>query len=174
MAIQLQIIRASEFIRMDAHKHLDLRASKEALRGLAETCRKRDIDRAMIDLRTLPVLARPHFTAAELTALVSTFREAGFTREQRLAVLYQHDPHGGIRSFAFISRMRGLQVEAFNEFESALYWLAETPVKISVRASSGVAIPVASRASDGKKLPASYSMRSHHGRMTPPARRADR
>jgi hypothetical protein len=174
MAIQLQIIRASEFIRMDAHKHLDLRASKEALRALAETCRKRAIDRVMIDLRTLPVLARPHFTTAELTALVSTFREAGFTREQRLAVLYQHDPHGGIRSFAFISRMRGLQVEAFNEFESALYWLAETPAKISVRVSTGVAIPIGTRASDGKKRPASLPVQNHHRRTVPSARRSHR
>jgi len=174
MAIQLQIIRASEFIRMDAHKHLDLRVSKDALRALAETCRKRAIDRVMLDLRKVPVLARPHFTTAELAALVSTFREAGFTREQRLAVLYQHDPHGGIRSFAFFSRMRGLQVEAFNEFESALYYLAETPPKSSLRASSGVAVPVGTRASDVTKLPASLPAHGHRVRTTSPVRRAHR
>ena len=65
----------------------------------------------------------------ELAALVGTFREAGFTRQHRLAVLYQRDPHGGARMFAFIGVMRGWQVRAFSEFEPAFVWLSETKEK---------------------------------------------
>jgi hypothetical protein len=125
MPLELQIIRASEFIRLDAHESLDFEASKEALAALARACRKRGLDRALLDLRALPVPPRPVFTTPELAALVDTFREAGFGRHQRLAVLYRSDPHGGARIFAFISRLHGWQVGAFGEFEEALLWLSE-------------------------------------------------
>jgi len=171
MSIELQIIRASEFVRLDAHKHLDLTASQEALRGLAHACHKRAIDRALVDLRTLPVLARPHFTTTELAALVGTFREAGFTRQQRLAILYRDDVHGGIRNFAFISRMRGLQVHAFSEFESALQWLSEESAKPAGRPAPEVPIPITNRAGEVRKLPASLPAEIPGGRAIRPTRR---
>lgn len=125
MPTELQIIRASEFIRLDPRGHLDFQTSKEALRALAVACRLRAIHRAMLDLRTLPVPAKRLFAPSELAALVDTFREVGFARDQRLAVLYRSDPHGGARLFAFISIMRGWQVRAFAEFEEAFLWLSE-------------------------------------------------
>lgn len=155
MPIELQVIQASEFIRLDADEHLDFEASKQALQLLAHACHKRGLDRALVDLRSLPVLARPHFTPTELAALVGTFREAGFTRQQRLAILYRHDVHGGIRNFAFISRLRGLQVRAFSEFEAAMQWLSEETAGQVTRHSQGVPIPITTRSSQPKKLPAS-------------------
>ena len=127
MSIELHVIHASDFIHLGADEYLDVQASKDALRTLAQACCERGINCAVLDLRQLPVEAKPHFTTSELAALVVVFRDAGFTRQQRLAVLYSHDIHGGIRSFAFISRMRGLQVQAFLDFESAFLWLAEIP-----------------------------------------------
>src|SRR5262245_3274240 len=124
MPLELQIIRASEFVRLGARGHLNFTGSKAALAELAQACRKRGVDRALLDLRELPVAPKPLFTPAQLAALVSTFREAGFARQQRLAVLYRSDPHHGARLFAFISRMRGWQVRAFGEFEEALFWLS--------------------------------------------------
>jgi hypothetical protein len=125
MPITLDIIRASEFIRLDATEHLDFEASKHVLEGLAFACRKRGIERAMLDLRTVPVPAKPLFTTAEMGTLIGAFRDAGFTRRHQLAILYQQDAHGGIRTFAFLSKLRGLQVRAFNDFEKALQWLSE-------------------------------------------------
>src|SRR5215510_4106595 len=110
MPMELQIIRASEFVRLGAREHLDFEASKRALALLAQACRKRGIDRAMLDLRELAIPAKPLFTPSQLAALVGTFREAGFSRAQKLAVLYRSDPHRGARLFAFISIMRGWQV----------------------------------------------------------------
>ena len=102
---------------------MDFESSKEALRKLAYVCRKRGIFRAVLDLRDLAIPATPMFTTSELAALVDTFREAGFTSYQRLAVLYRTDPHHGARMFAFISTLKGWHVRSFEDFERALMWL---------------------------------------------------
>jgi hypothetical protein len=161
MPVELDIIRASEFVRLDPHEHLDFEASKQALQALAVACRKRGLDRALLDLRALPVLPKPRFTQTELAALVRTFQEAGFTREQRLAVLYQSDIHGGIQNFAFFSRMRGLRVRAFKEFEEALQWLSRKPEDEDESQRGEVPIPITQTLH--QKLPVSLSTgrRSH-------------
>ncbi|MGC3961629.1 MAG: hypothetical protein QM813_28005 [Verrucomicrobiota bacterium] len=141
MPLELQIISASEFIRLDARELLDFEASKQALRALALACRTRGLNCALLDLRHLPVPLRPLFTAVELATLVGTFREAGFSRQQRLAILYHHDVHGGIRNFAFISRIRGLQVQAFSDYETAMQWLSNAPA--SAKNACNGATPVA-------------------------------
>jgi hypothetical protein len=133
MPVELHVIRANEFICLDPDEHLDFEASKKALQTLAQACRKRGIDRAMVDLRDIPVPDKPKFTTKELAALVNTFHEAGFTRKQRLAVLYEWDVYGGVRNFTFFSRLRGLQVQAFHEFETAMLWLwkeSENPAEM--------------------------------------------
>jgi hypothetical protein len=53
MPQDLQIIRASEFVRFGAHGHFNLAVSKAALAVVAVACRKRGIDQAMMDLRAL-------------------------------------------------------------------------------------------------------------------------
>ena len=140
MPLELHIIRASDFVRVSPQGHLNFEQSKEALATLAHACRKRAIGRAVLDLRALPPPPKPLFTPTELAALVLTFREAGFSRHQRLAVLYRSDPHGGARLFAFISSMRGLKVRAFGDFEEALYWLSEQ--KDGTRGRAGEAVPI--------------------------------
>ena len=145
MPVELQIIRASDFIRLGADELLDFEESKKTLQLLAQACRKRGLDRALLDVRAIPVPAKPRFTSVELAALVGTFREAGFSRQQRLAILYQQDPHRGARKFAFISRMRGLQVQAFNDFETAVNWLWEEPHSPVEHRERGTPIPVTIR-----------------------------
>ena len=44
MPLELHIIRASEFIRISAHGHFDLAASKAALAELVRGCRKQRMD----------------------------------------------------------------------------------------------------------------------------------
>jgi hypothetical protein len=144
MPIELQVIRASEFVCLDADELIDFDASKKALTGLARACHKRGLERAMLDLRDLPIPAKPHFTTTELAALIGTFRDEGFSREQRLAVLYRYDIHGGVRYFAFFGKMRGLQVQAFREFEEALVWLSEGLEHPGDR-QSGIPVPIAKR-----------------------------
>src|SRR5262245_25586759 len=145
MPVQLHIIRASEFVELDANELLDFKASRMALQAIAHACRKRGLDCALLDLRTVPIPAKPMFTPTELAALVGTFREAGFSRENRLAVLYRHDVHGGVRNFAFISRMRGLQVQAFSDFEKAIHWLSEHQGCKTEQRQGEIPIPIATR-----------------------------
>jgi hypothetical protein len=141
MSVTLEIIRASEFIRVDATEHLNFEASRNLLQGLALACRKRGIDRAMLDLRGLPAPTKPAFTPTQLAALIGAFREAGFSRKQRLAVLFLEDVYGGIRTFTFLSKMRGLEVEAFDDFERALNWLSRGHAE----EHRGVPVPIMKR-----------------------------
>ena len=124
MPLELQIIRAREFIRLGASGQFDLDASRKALASLARACRKRGIDQALLDLRAFQLGPTPKFSPSDLASLVGTFREIGFTHEQRLAVLYTADPHRRARLFAFIGTLRGWNVAAFDSFEKALLWLA--------------------------------------------------
>jgi hypothetical protein len=151
MPIELQLIRASEFVALDANETLDFQASKQALQALAHACRKRGLDCALLDLRALPVPEKPLFTPTQLAALIATFREAGFGRQQRLAVLYRSDPHGGARMFAFIARIQGWQVRAFEEFEEAFHWLSGATPARSTRLEAGVPIPITKRSAQPKK-----------------------
>ena len=124
MPMELQIIRASEFVRLGPHGKFDLKASKAALAELAGACRKRGIHQALMDLRALHPGPKPVFSPNDLAVLVNTFREMGFTHRQRLAVLYRSDPHHRARLFAFIAKLRGWSVQAFDDFEKALAWLS--------------------------------------------------
>jgi len=99
--------------------------SKKLLAELAGACRKRGINRAMVDLRALHAGPTPVFSTSDLASLVNTFREMGFTRDQKLAVLYGTDPHHRAKMFAFISTLRGWHVAAFGSFEEAMVWLSE-------------------------------------------------
>ena len=125
MPLELHIIRAQEFIQMGAHGHFDLAASKAALANLIRACRKRNIDQALLDLRDLRFGPKPVYSPAELAELVGTFHEIGFTRRQRLAILYKLDPYHRTRMFAFLSTMHGWHVKAFQDFEEAFLWLSE-------------------------------------------------
>jgi hypothetical protein len=124
MPLDLQIIRASEFIRLGPQGHFDVAASRKVLAELAGACRKRGVERALLDLRSMRPGPTPIFTPDDLACIVNTFREMGFTRQQRLAVLYAEDPHHRARDFAFIGRLRGWHVCAFDDFEAALAWLS--------------------------------------------------
>lgn len=126
MPLELQIIRPNDFVRLGAKGHFDLAASKQVLKELAGACRKRGIDRAMLDLRSLHPGPKPVFTPNDLAKLVNSFREMGFTHQQKLAVLYGVDPHHRARIFAFLSNLRGWHVAAFGSFEEALLWLSES------------------------------------------------
>jgi hypothetical protein len=151
MPVEMQIIRASEFVRLDPDENLDFAATRKALEILALASRKRGLDRAVMDLRKWPVMAKPRFTTKELAALVSAFREAGLPRKHRLAILYQHDVYGGVRTFAFFSRMRGLDVQTFTDFESALQWLSEGHESRDEREHGEVPISIAKPQPEAKK-----------------------
>ena len=125
MPVELQIIKASDFIRLGPEGEFDLAVSKKLLAELVAACHKRGINRAMMDLRALHPGPKPVFSPTDLATLVNTFREIGFTRDQKLAVLYGADPHDRAKMFAFIGKLRGWHVAAFGNFEEAMVWLSD-------------------------------------------------
>ena len=147
MPLELQIIRAHEFIRLGAQGHFDLASSKIALAELAHACRERGIDQAMMDLRALRPGPKPVFTPADVAALVSTFQEVGFTQKSRLAVLYHSDPHKRARLFAFLGTMHGWSVRAFGDFADALAWLSSEEELHSRPATTAAERPIPERRS---------------------------
>jgi hypothetical protein len=124
MSLRVEIIRAAEFVRVGAEGKFDLAASKAALSTVAAACRKRGVEDAVLDLRSLQPGPKPVFTTSDLVDLVNTFPEAGFTKRLRLAILYRSDPHKRARLFAFLSMLHGWKVSAFGDFENALLWLS--------------------------------------------------
>lgn len=159
MPVELQIIRAAEFVRLGGHGKFDLAASCGILANLAQACKRRGIHRALLDARNATVELNP----TELESLVNVFREIGFTRNQRLAILHSEDAHHRARLFAFISRTRGWSVRAFGDFEEALRWLFSHYEKRRRKISTSAKRLQVSH-SDGEVRP--VSIKSHTGRKT--------
>jgi len=170
MPVELQIIRASEFVCLDANEQLDFASSKQALQTLAHACRKRGLDRALLDLRAHPIPDKPLFTPTQLAALVGTFQAAGFGRQHRLAILYKTDPHGGVRTFAFIGRIQHLQVRAFDDFEAAFHWLSEQPS--SGARENEIPVPIKQRPRTAQKISVRASATAPARATARPARSA--
>ena len=142
MPLDLQIIRAREFVRIGAEGQFDLAISKLALAELARACHKRGIQRAMMDLSELHPGPKPVFSPADLADLLSTFLEIGFTKELCLAVVYSSDPHGRARMFSMISTMHGWQVRCFENFEQAMIWLSREKPEEDEQADAHQSAPV--------------------------------
>jgi hypothetical protein len=159
MPLDLEIIRATEFIRMGARGKFDLAASKAALAALAEACRKRGIDRTVVDLRATEPGPNPTLTPGDLVELVRAFPDVGFDRRRlRLAILYRSDPHKRARLFAFLSTLHGWSVQAFGDFEAAVLWL-----------SGGEQPAAASRPVGKKAIPVHFPESAPAARRTRPA-----
>jgi hypothetical protein len=141
MTMELHVIRFREFVRVDAHGQLDMAASHEVLLQVARICRKRGIDRALLDGRDLQTELRPY----EMAALVRDLAEMGFTPNQRLALLHRGDAHHRARLFALIGKLRGWNIRAFGEFEEAIDWLSVPPEAGPEWEASGEQIPLRTR-----------------------------
>lgn len=122
MPMNLQIIRANEFIRFGPQGKLNLASSRQALAELAQACRRRRISRALIDARE----ARSDLTPNDIASLVRAFDAIGFTRDQRLAILHVASQTYRARVFTLFANLRGWKVRSFGDFEQALEWLALT------------------------------------------------
>jgi hypothetical protein len=159
MSLQIEVIRAAEFIRVGAEGQFDLPASKEALMLVTAACHKRGVDNAILDLRSVQPGAKPVFTTADLLELVNTFPAAGFTTNLRLAILYRSDPHRRARLFGFLGTLHGWQVQAFNDFEHAMAWFSKeqdaAPQAAPVATAKAIPVRVRSASAEcGPRRPA--------------------
>jgi hypothetical protein len=120
MPLELQVIRACEFVRLGVHGEFDFESTRAALITLADACRKRGVERALIDVRG----ASSNLTPNDLAALVNAFGEAAVSRRLRLAILHTGDQAYRAKLFVFFSAMRGRKVRAIENFEEGLDWLS--------------------------------------------------
>jgi len=158
MSVQLEIIRAAEFIRFGGKGEFDLVASCAALHGLAEACKRRGINRALLDGRN----ARAELSPNELAALVNAFCDIGFTRDLRLAILHSAERYQRARLFAFISRIRGWNVRAFGDFEQAMYWLSSDQLRPAPKPASAHRKQMAISHSADEMKPIAIKRSAHH------------
>jgi hypothetical protein len=121
MPVELQIIRACDFVRMGTHGEFDFEKTREALADLASACRRRGVHRALIDVRKSHSSLSPN----DIAALVTVFSENAVTRYLRLAIVYAGRQSYRTKLFVFFSSMRARKVRAFEEFEEALVWLSK-------------------------------------------------
>jgi len=136
--MELHIIRFREFVRLDAHGQLDMAESHTVLSRLAELCRRRGIEQALLDGRDIQTALTPD----EIAALVRDLAEMGFTRNQRLALLHKGDPNRRAALFALIAKLRGWKIRAFGNFEEAVDWLSTGPDSRPKPHSCGEEVPL--------------------------------
>ena len=130
MPFNLQIIRPSDFIRLNGKGEYDQEETRTALRNIATTCILSGIDRAMIDVRD----ARSDMQMEDLRELAMKFKEMGFRKHHRLAILHRSTsgerveffamrPGERAEFFAMCASQSGWNVQAFDDFERAMEWL---------------------------------------------------
>lgn len=120
MPYDLHVIRAGDFVRLQAGGRVDFEGSKRVLAGMAEAMIRRGLGRAVLDVRGVEGM----LTISELYALASAFPEAGFRREHRLAVVHRATRIDRADFFATCATNRGWNVASFDMFEDAITWLS--------------------------------------------------
>jgi len=146
MPVDLQIIRACEFVRVDANGRFDLPATKEVLIALAHACNKRSVDHALVDVRG----ATSNLTPDDLAVLAETFSKTAVSKHLRLAILHSGNQHYRAKLFAFIGGMRGQKTRAFMSFERALEWLSESePAANEIHFDASEEVPIRTVKSPG-------------------------
>ena len=97
---------------------------------------RRGLDRAILDCRQVEGM----LSTTDLYRLATTFHEAGFQPDLRLAVLHRTNRIDRADFFAMCATNRGWNVRAFDTFEDAFEWLTSA-VPVDTRPAGGEAGP---------------------------------
>jgi sulfatase modifying factor 1 len=100
MSLELQIIRLQEFIGLGAKGKVDLNASKAALAVLPAACRKRGIDRDLLDLREAHIGPKPLFSQQVVILFFITVMAQQITEAQPVAADAAPSPRTTSSAFA--------------------------------------------------------------------------
>jgi hypothetical protein len=133
MPYSLEIIHTGDFIHMNDKGGLDVETSKQALSKLARTCVQSGITNALLDVRD----AKIDLDFQDLYEVAEAFKEMGFRKSHRLAVLYRDKasprveffsikPGAGAEFFARCASEQGWNVRAFGDYEQAIEWFSMT------------------------------------------------
>ena len=131
MPYNLQVIRVSDFIRLNTKGEYDQEQTRRALSDIAAACVRSGIDSALIDIRD----ARSDMRMDDLYQLALAFKTMGFRKTHRLAILYRSfsgervdffamRPGERAEFFAMCASEGGWNVRAFEDYEHAMEWLS--------------------------------------------------
>jgi hypothetical protein len=132
MPLNMQVIQTSDFIRQNSEGEYDQQQSLEVLKGVAQVCVERGINCALLDVRD----ARSDMKMDDVYQLAQAFKEVGFQKKQRLAMLYRASgperveffgvqPGERAKLFAMCASDDGWNVRAFDDYGKAIEWFAE-------------------------------------------------
>lgn len=96
MPFNLQIIRTSDFIRLNAKGEYDSAASRAVLSKLAKAIVDKGLDSALINVRD----AHSDMQLHDVYELAMAFKEMGFQKKHRLAILYRSTAGEHLEFFA--------------------------------------------------------------------------
>lgn len=121
MPQNIQIIAAKEYVRSDISGKVDLQTSITILKELAEAHARTANSDILLDTRAADGTA---MSGLDIYELVICLRDLGLGRANKIAVLYTvTDGLDRGKMFEMLAQDRGLQVSAFQDFESAYNWL---------------------------------------------------
>jgi hypothetical protein len=118
MAYNLQVVKTSDFVRMDGKGNLDLVESRRALERIAKTCIERGASCALLDVRKV----HSDLKYEDLYTLITAFNAMGFRKDHRLAILHRYSGGEKADFFALCASTRGWNVRAFDNYEEAIEW----------------------------------------------------
>jgi hypothetical protein len=130
MPFNLQVIRTSDFVRLNGKGGYDPEETRQALSGIATACVQRGMNCALLDVRE----ARSDMRMGDLYELALSFKQIGFRKEHRLAILHRSGgdvrveffamtPGERAQFFAMCAADQGWNVKAFDDYEEAMDWL---------------------------------------------------
>ncbi len=124
-SLNLQIIKAGDFIKSTPEGNLDLKASMKGLAQIAAAGADLHDYTVLIDLRD--VISR--LSMADTFDLALGLSKYGDTFRRKTAVLARADEDlKQARLFEEVAQKRGFDVRAFTVFEDAMYWLSNVVV----------------------------------------------
>jgi hypothetical protein len=138
MPVDIEIIRASEFVRLGTHGKFDFKGTRAVLLKMIAACGKRHISRALIDIRD----ASSTLTRDDLVALVKVFGESVVSKRLRVAILHKSGQGDRAKLFAFLNAVQGRFMCAFETFEKALCWLSTEMDSDRQPGASAQAMPI--------------------------------
>jgi hypothetical protein len=130
MPYSLHIIRTNDFLRFGGDKnHVDLAETRRVLSAIAKHCIERSINCALLDVREM----KGDLTPLDMYELALAFREMGFRRQHRLAILHRSSagarveffgmrPGALAEFFALCASDAGWNVRAFDDYGAAIEW----------------------------------------------------
>jgi hypothetical protein len=131
MSLNLEIIQPNDFIRLNGKGEYDQPQSRKVLVEIAKACVKKGISCALLDVRD----ARSDMQLDDVYQLALAFKEMGFKKNHRLAILYRPNapkrvkffavrPGERAQLFALCASDGGWNVRAFDDYGEAIEWFA--------------------------------------------------